>query len=248
VIEEQVPGPLPRFELSDWRKRYGVVAGITGRGSSQTPYDFGLAGTVAPAGQVIQHWLSLRTAVPGCDGIVVSRQVHGTEVLWHDRLRGLVVLDGADGHATGTPGILLAVTAADCVPVYLLDPVGRRAALVHAGWRGTAGRILSRAIAVLKEHGSSVENLLVHCGVGICGACYEVSSEVFIGCGLVPPAGGKGQLDLRRVLAEQAREEGVENLSTSPLCSAHDSSLFFSHRASGGAEGRMVGYLGLLAT
>jgi purine-nucleoside/S-methyl-5'-thioadenosine phosphorylase / adenosine deaminase len=247
VIEEQVPGALPRFELSEWRKRYGVVAGITGRGAGETPFDLGLAGTVTPVGQVIGRWLSLRGAVPDCEGVVVSRQVHGTEVLWHQRLSGLVIRDGADGHATDTPGVLLAVTAADCVPVYLLDPVGRRAALLHAGWRGTAARILSRGIALLKDRGSRVEDLLIHCGVGICGACYEVSSEVIAGCGLAAPPGGKGLLDLREVLVEQARGEGVENVSTSPLCSAHDSRLFFSHRRSGGADGRMVAYLGLPA-
>jgi YfiH family protein len=246
VIEAPVPGPLPRFELAEWRERHGVVAGITGRGVGEVPFDLGLAGSLTPAGQVIARWLSLRAAVPGCAGIVVSRQVHGVEVLWHDAVRGLVILEGVDGHATASPGVLLAVTAADCVPVYVLDPVDRRIALLHAGWRGTAARILARGIAMLKDRGSRVHNLLIHCGIGICGTCYEVSSEVFSACGLPVPPGGKGLLDLRGVLADQARGEGVENVSTSPLCSAHDAPRFFSHRGSGGAEGRMVAYLGLL--
>lgn len=246
MIEAPVAGPLPLFELAEWRERHGVVAGITGRGAGDVPFDLGLAGSLAPAGQVIGRWLSLKATRPGWAGIVVSRQVHGVEVLWHDQIRGLVILEGADGHATARPGVLLALTAADCVPVYILDPVGRRIALVHAGWRGTAAGILARGIGLLKDRGSRVNNLLIHCGIGICGACYEVSSEVLSACGLTAPPEGKGRLDLRGVLVAQAREEGVENVSTSPFCSAHDAPRFFSHRGSGGAEGRMVAYLGLL--
>jgi len=51
-------------------------------------------------------------------------------------------------------------------------------------------------------------------------------------------------LDLRAVLARQARELGIEDVSVSPWCSAHDRDRFFSHRASGGGDGRMVAYLG----
>jgi len=52
-------------------------------------------------------------------------------------------------------------------------------------------------------------------------------------------------MDLRALLVGQGRRLGIGNISTSALCSAHDSALFFSHRASGGADGRMVAYLGL---
>jgi YfiH family protein len=245
VIEKPVPGALPRFELPEWREQHGVVAGITGRGAGELPFDLGLAGTAAPAGQVSPRWHALQSSMSGSSGVVVSRQVHGTQVLWHDTVDGLLVLEGADGHATARPGVLLAVTAADCVPVYILDPVDRRVALLHAGWRGTAAGILAQGVALLKARGSKSNNLLVHCGVGICGACYEVSTEVFEGCGLAPPEGGKGQLDLRSVLAEQARQQGVKDCSVSPWCSAHDSPQFFSHRRSGGTDGRMAAYLAL---
>lgn len=241
-----MPGPVPRFELVEWRERYGVIAGITGRGDDPLPFDLGLAGTSAPVGQVLQRWHDLQAAVPGCTGLVVSRQVHGPELTWHDSVRGLTILQGLDGHATATPGVFLAVSAADCIPVYVVDRIRRAVALVHAGWRGTAGGILPRGIALLLGRGSRVEDLAVHCGVGICGRCYEVGAEVFAGFGMDTPAGGKGRLDLRGVLLAQAGAAGVETVSTSPFCSAHDPGLFFSHRASGGADGRMVAYLGLL--
>ena len=86
----------------------------------------------------------------------------------------------------------------------------------------------------------------MHCGVAICGTCYEVGSEVFEALELSPPADGRGLLDLRAVLERQGRALGVSRVSTSDRCSAHDAADFFSHRASGGADGRMVAYLGAL--
>jgi YfiH family protein len=245
MVEVAIEGPVPRLELADWRDQFGILAGITRRGGEDSPFDLGLGGTAAPVGAVLDRWRGFRRSVPGFSGVVVSQQVHGTVVSWHHSMAGLVIDGDGDGHATATPGTLLAVTAADCVPVYLADPVARLIALVHAGWRGTAGGILGQALDLLAVHGSHVENVSIHCGVGICGRCYEVGAEVFTGLGLPVPAGGKGHLDLRRMLGEQARRRGVDKVSTSQFCSAHDPG-FFSHRASRGADGRMVAYLGIL--
>lgn len=245
MAETPVAGAVPRFELADWRDHHGVVAGITGRGSA-IPFDLGLAGVSAPVGQVMDRWRELRNSLPEFSALFVSRQVHGTEIVWHQAGNGLVILEGADGHGTGTPGLLLGVTVADCIPVYLVDPLRRAVLLLHAGWRGVAEGILPRGVELLLRQGSRVEDLLVHCGIGICGLCYEVRSEVFHACGLSAPEGGKGRLDLREVLSGQAVNMGVEKVSTSQFCSKHDGGLFFSHRGSGGADGRMVAYLGLL--
>jgi hypothetical protein len=146
---------------------------------------------------------------------------------------------------TTSPGILLTVTLADCIPVYLVVP-GRGVALLHAGWRGTAAGILGRGLRRLTGSlGALPTEVIMHCGVGICGDCYEVGSEVREGCGL--PANGPGpwHVDLRGRLVDQARELGIELVSASTWCSAHHHSLFYSHRASKGADGRMVAYLGM---
>jgi YfiH family protein len=245
MIEVSVPGPVPRFELPDWRQRFRVVAGLTGQGGSPG-FNLGLAGATTPVGVVMDRWQAFRAALPGFSAVVVSRQVHGSEILWQDGGRGLVIHAGADGHATDRTGQLLAVTVADCIPVYLVDPTRRAIALLHAGWRGTAAGILRAGIALLVSRGTQIDDLLMHCGVGICGPCYEVGSEVFLGCGMAVPHSGRGPLDLRALLAKQASELGIRNVSISQFCSRHDGELFFSHRGSGGGEGRMVAYLGLL--
>jgi YfiH family protein len=228
---------VPRLELTDWAERYGLVAGITTR-----PLSLGLWSD-EPVGQVISRWRAFRSAFGArFPTVVLAHQAHGTEVKWHEGLpEGWLILDGIDGHATGDRGLLLTVTVADCIPVYLAVPHKGAIALVHAGWRGTAGGVLARCVELLKWRGfAKASDLVMHCGVGICGNCYEVGSEVADRFG----EPGASHLDLREILAEQARGLGVREISISPWCSAEGRDRFFSHRASGGRDGRMVAYLG----
>lgn len=245
IREIPVPGSIPRFEISGWREQYGVVAGITARGSDPgRGFDLGLW-SEAPVGEVMTRWRAFRRTLPEFHAVALGNQVHGVELMSLDSGRGWIQVEGIDGWITTAPGILLTVTVADCVPVYLVVP-GKGVALLHAGWRGTAGRILGRGIERLKaETGCEVHSMVMHCGVGICGQCYEVGSEVMEGCGA--PADGEGpwHLDLRDQLIGQARDLGLVHVTTSAWCSAHDRVTFFSHRASQGSDGRMVGYVGM---
>lgn len=235
---------VPRLELAEWRERYGVVAGVTTRGTPAEPFDLGLSGG-RPVGRVLEQWAAFRVAEPGFPLTTLGRQVHGAEVAWHDGGRGWLILDGVDGHATGSAGVLMTVTVADCTPVYLLDPVQGAMALLHAGWRGASSRILERGIRLLAGRaGSNVEDIVMHCGVGICGKCYEVGSEVFEAFGLPAPAEGRGLLDVREQLIRQGQELGVGRITASSWCSGHHGDLFHSHRRSRGADGRMISYLG----
>jgi YfiH family protein len=247
--EEPVPGPVPRFEIPGWRSRYGIVAGITGRGEGEGPgFDLGLW-TDAPVRDVMTRWRAFRQAEPGFSAVILGNQVHQTTVAWQEAATGWVQLEAVDGHGTGSQGILLTVTVADCIPVYLVDPVRGAIGLLHSGWRGTSAGILKAGVQTLVEKaGSRPADILIHCGIGICGACYEVGSEVMAGCGLAHSGSGPWNVDLRAVLVHQAHQWGVENVSTSQWCSNHDRPKFYSHRGSGGRDGRMVAYLGRPAT
>jgi polyphenol oxidase len=246
VREIEMDSPVPRFEIPGWREKYGVVAGITGRGDEPgRGFDLGLWNE-APIGETMSRWRAFRRAEPGFPGVVLATQVHGGSVLTHGRLEGWVQLDGHDGHVTGAPGLLLTVTVADCVPVYLLDPVRGAIGLLHSGWRGTVVEILRVGVeAMVEGYGSSVGDIVMHSGIAICGPCYEVGSEVMVGCGLPADGPGPWHVDLRAVLADQARSLGIRNISTSQWCSSHDRPKFYSHRGSGGRDGRMVAYLGV---
>jgi copper oxidase (laccase) domain-containing protein len=224
-----------------------VIAGITGRGNEPgRGFDLGLWSN-QPVGEVMSRWLAFRRDMSEFPAIVLGNQVHGVEVARLEAGQGWIHVQGIDGWVTTTPGTLLTVTIADCVPVYLIAP-GRGVALLHAGWRGTAGGILGAGVAQLSgATGSPVDHMIMHCGVGICGSCYEVGSEVMLGCGVAARGPGPWHLDLRERLIGQARVLGLSQVTTSTWCSAHHRESFFSHRASCGSDGRMVAYIGIPA-
>lgn len=233
---------VPRLELAEWRERYGLLAGITSRAGD---FDLGLF-TPAPAAAVLDRWLALLQALnPAFQSCAISRQVHGSTIRSHpDPGPGLHVVDGADGQVTRAAGLALALTVADCVPVYVAHPGTGTIALLHAGWRGTAQGVLEAGIRELtRVAGCAASELIMHCGVAICGACYEVGPEVVervTGRRVTRPE----HLDLRASLTVRAGTLGIRTVTVSPWCSAHDRDLFFSHRRSGGADGRMGAYLG----
>lgn len=248
LIETQLMDVAPaRAELEEWRERFGLVAGITERGGGPAPFSLGLSSESDPTRDVVARFESFRAVMrPAFAALQMGRQVHATTVAWHKHLApGWHVMDGVDGHATAQPGLLLAVTVADCVPVYLATRDGTAFALVHAGWRGVAGGVLQSGVRALREHAKVLPaDLVMHCGVAICGACYEVGPEVaraVLGAAAKPRT---QYLDLRAVLAGQAQALGVGEVSVSPLCTSCHQDRFFSHRASRGASGRQLAYLG----
>ena len=90
-----------------------------------------------------------------------------------------ITVDGNDGMVTNELGILLGTVEADCVPIYLLDPVNKAIGMVHSGWRGTANLIGNNAVVAMSEqYGSRPEDILVAIGPCICKNCYEVGEEL----------------------------------------------------------------------
>ena len=209
----------------------GVLAFTTMR----TAGTFGMAGT-DPVGEVMQRWTTLLAEL-GARGVCVAPQVHGNTVLAHvTPWEGVLRTRPADGHATQERGLALAVTIADCAPVFLAHPSGA-VAIVHSGWRGTEARIVQEAIRLMGSAGLPPDELRVHIGPGICGRCYEVSADVR--ARLTGEASNRpGNVDIRSLIAEQASEAGVGRISVSSACTRCDNESYFSHRA--GDSGRQV--------
>jgi hypothetical protein len=133
----------------------------------------------------------------------------------------------------------MAVSIADCVPVFIAHQSGA-AALLHSGWRGTAGRIIERALDVFEDRGIPASELVVHLGPAICGACYEVSPDVFerlTGRSTDRPT----TVDLRVLIADHARLRGARRISISASCTRCNNDRFYSHRA--GDAGRQLAVL-----
>jgi hypothetical protein len=229
----------------EWTQRFPwLVQGTTGRSPGQSGGDFRLFGAQRPP-EGRENWMSLARS-HGFAGVVHSRQVHGKKILIHDSPpAGVRLGPEADGHVSAVPGVLMGVTVADCVPVFLVDPHRRVVGLLHAGWRGTAAGILEEGISVLAgQSGAGLGSLLVHLGPAICGSCYEVGPEVHTALGLQEPR-IPTPVDLRGLLAEKALDQGVmgANITRSTFCTLCGASPFFSHR--GGATQRQVGFLGI---
>ena len=86
-----------------------------------------------------------------------------------------------DGLITQTPGLLLAILTADCLPVILVDTRRRAVGVFHAGWRGTVKRIVEKGVGEMQRcFGTRPGDLRVAIGPGVHGCCYAVGPEVRI--------------------------------------------------------------------
>jgi hypothetical protein len=221
-----VPAAIPSREPIDDFTAFGIRAFTTTRAAG----DYGL-GDADPDPAALARWQALHLELaPSAPRLASARQVHGTNILEHGQgWEGWLRVEGADGHLSRADGIACAVTIADCVPVFIGHPAGA-VGLLHAGWRGTAAKIVSKGIARLAGFGLDPADLGVHLGPSICGRCYEVSPGVFeqlTGWTTIR----NRNVDLRALLAEQAKDAGVRRITASAYCTRHDNDRFFSHRA-----------------
>ncbi len=84
-----------------------------------------------------------------------------------------------DASFTSTPGLLLGVQTADCVPILLVDPRKRAIAAIHAGWRGTLARIAQKTVGEMRKRlGTDPKGMVAALGPAIGGCCYEVGTEL----------------------------------------------------------------------
>jgi hypothetical protein len=80
---------------------------------------------------------------------------------------------------TDSPGLLLGIQTADCIPILVADRKRRAVAAFHAGWRGTVSRIVQSGVGRMRlEFGSKPEDLIAAIGPGIGPCCYAVGDEV----------------------------------------------------------------------
>ncbi len=201
-----------------------------GRGAHDDPRN------VARNRAVVLHAIGLDAARH-----VEASQAHGSTVavVTGDDAGGVV--EGTDGLVTATPGLALAVHAADCVPVLLADPRRRVVSAVHAGWKGAAAGIALEAVRTLADRFEShPEDLLIAIGPSI-GVChYEVDGPVFERYRDWPwrdevfarNARGRWQLDLQAVNRRQLEDAGVPAAQIDVLayCTFDRPDLFFSYR------------------
>jgi YfiH family protein len=173
----------------------------------------------------------------------IPQQVHGNHIV---RITEPRTYPATDGLITDVPGIGLVVQVADCLPIYLYDPVRKVVGLVHAGWRGTKLKIVSKAVVEISRHYNvKAHNLHVFFGPSIGPCCYEVGNGVSMYFSDKYLKNGK--LDLWESNRDLLIDAGVnpERIVMSRLCTVCLPEWFFSHRAGKGRTGRMMAIIGL---
>lgn len=163
-----------------------------------------------------------------------------------------------DAHITNEAGVPLLAFSADCVPIFLVDPIKRATGLAHSGWKGTVLKIGKQTVQALsKEYNSIPEDLTAVIGPSIGPSCYEVgleTAEEFRKAytekeceEIIINKGEKIYIDLWKANYFALSEAGLkpENIIISGLCTMCRQDLFFSHRARGTKRGSMAAFISL---
>jgi len=176
------------------------------------------------------------------DNLATLRQIHSATCVAAEGRSG--VLGPGDALTENTPGAVVAIRTADCIPILLVDERRRAVAAVHAGWRGTAAGIVQRAVEAMRERfGTPPGDVHAAIGPGIGPCCYEVGPEVAAQFGF----DGRTRLDLAGANRRQLIEAGVTpgRVYASNLCTMCRREDFHSFRRDGEAAGRQFSFAGV---
>lgn len=197
---------------------------------------------------------------------IAMQQTHGDRIVVIEDDRGKAKLadpdcpreyENCDALVTNRMGLAIGVKTADCVPLFLVDPVRRVIGAVHAGWRGTALDIAGQVVDVLVErYSSKPADILVAIGPSIGACCYEVDAAVYAGLSIYGEPGrkpafrptaevGKWMLDLGLINRYQVEKRGIdpEHIFTGDYCTSCHRDSFYSHRRDCGQTGRHFSFL-----
>lgn len=277
-------GALPYFSFRALDETGLVVNAFTTKyGGVSTGHLTSLNLTYAKEGETPLHVTENYRRVAARLGLsvekmVLSQQTHTTNVrLVTEADAGVGVTKprdytDVDGLICNIPGMTLVTFYADCVPLYLLDPVHHAIGLSHSGWRGTVSRMGAVTIRRMQEaFGTKPEDLICCIGPSICKNCFEVGGEVaqafaeafqkaqmqslifhpdqtpVLRTEGMPSKDAKYYIDLWHANELVFQKAGVkpENIHTGSICTKCNPQLFWSHRVFGTKRGNQAAFLSL---
>jgi polyphenol oxidase len=181
--------------------------------------------------------------------VAFSGQVHGVEILVAESAGRR---EGFDSVITNKKNLFVAVSVADCCPVLIYDAKNNAVAAIHAGWRGTANKIVTETLRKMKaEFGTSGENCYAYIGTCISECSFEVGADVAekfeIKFVRYDENKKKYFVDLKKANKQQLLATGLEekNIEVSPYCTIENNEDYFSYRREGQESGRMLGVIGI---
>lgn len=199
----------------------------------------------------------LCSLLPDADALIIPHQTHGVTVrvideafVQCDDIQKVDLLEGVDALVANLPGQCLCVSTADCIPVLCYDTRHHAVAAIHAGWRGTLGRIVCHTIQTMREcYGTKGEDVVACIGPGISLDAFEVGDEVyqaFEQAGFQMQAIScrkeKWHIDLWEANCLQLISEGVPSsaIELAGICTYSQYEHFFSARRLGIHSGRIL--------
>jgi YfiH family protein len=239
------------------------VQGFTTRheGVSRTPYNsLNLGTNTNDQTHNVEGNRSLLARAFGIsqEKLVTVKQVHGTDILVidepNDDVSHFLGIEG-DAVITNQPGVMIGVCVADCAPILLLDNEKQIVAAIHAGWQGTASKLVAKTVAGMKSLFDS-NPIKIQAVIGPCigKCCYEVDAPVkqAFAQNNVPwelcveqTAEGKWRLDLAAANRSLLIGAGIPTtqIQVLDMCVCCHRELYFSYRRDNGETGRQMGFI-----
>ena len=189
------------------------------------------------------------------DSVSTLWQVHGSKTI----VVGNELCDPytrGDALVTNRVGVSLFLRFADCVPIFLVDPVRKAIGIAHAGWRGVVSGVIQAAVKTMVSHfRCQPYNILAGIGPSVGPDQYRIGPQVSEAIEQAFPRtdllllnrNGRVHLDLWAASEQALRNCGVLAIETARLCTATHSEQFFSHRGEQGRAGRFGAVIALHA-
>lgn len=141
----------------------------------------------------------------------------------------------ADAAITRTPGVVLAIMTADCLPIMLCNQEGTEIGAIHSGWKGLASGIVEQTLSKIQ---TAPEALMAWIGPAVCGNCYEVGEDVYQAYTNRYPytassfisRSDKYLANLPAMAMQILNACGVASVYHAKLCTFEQDELFYSYR------------------
>ncbi len=235
-----------------FEKFENVICAVSTRqgGVSEEPFGMNLSYKVGDEREAVKRNRYLFFSRIGIQdsNVVTQGQTHSANIALCEKPAHL---QDNDGLYTFKRNLFLAVTIADCIPVFIYCSEKNIVAAVHSGWKGTAKAIVKVMINELKaKHSVNPESIFCYLGPGISVKHYEVGKETaeYFSDEVIEIRGGKIYLDLKKEIYRQLTDTGIpeSNIEISEYCTFERADLFHSYRRDGNKSGRMMGVIGLI--
>lgn len=251
------------YQFGQWANSDDLTHGVFTRigGVSATPFaSLNVGGTVGDDPAAVQE--NLRRIYESMEAevqdVCTVWQVHSADVVIADQpVPGRRWLARADGMVTNQPEVVLTMRFADCVPILFHDPKQRAIGIAHAGWRGTVAQVTANTVQMMVDaFGSDPADIQAAIGPSIGPDHYQVGEEVVQAVqaafgttdGLIQRAAdGSAYLDLWASNKLALERAGVRQIEVAEICTATNTSEFFSHRAEKGKTGRFCAVIKMRA-